>query len=207
MATELLLVNPRRKTRRKTTTKKRTRKNPATKRATTATRRVRSNPRRSRRRIKRNPTGNIVNELMTAGTGAAGAIGIDLAFAYMPIPEQFKTGVTGTAAKMATAVGAGMILRQTKVVKKAMSDKLVAGSLTVLAYDLVKSQLQQFAPDLPLGEYMSMGGGSVLPYAQPNTPLGYTNAAMGVPMSMGEYMPGNVNLSGEMDYYREPVYS
>jgi hypothetical protein len=199
MATELLLVNPKRRTRRKTTTKRRT--------TTAARKRVRRNPvttRRKTRRIRRNPrSSGIVGELMTAGTGAAGAIALDLGFAYLPLPEQYKTGTMGTLAKMATAVAAGMVMKQTKIVKKPMADKIVGGALMVQAYSLIKSQLQQAAPQLPLGEYMGMAG--ALPYAQ-STSLGYTNAAMGVPMAMGEYMSGDVNLSGEMDYYGSKSY-
>lgn len=201
MATELLLVNPRRK-RRKTATKTKRRT------VTASRRRVRKNPvsrKRATRRIRRNPRSNgLLGELMTAGTGAAGAIALDLGFAYLPLPAQYKTGTMGTLAKMATAVAAGMVMKQTKIVKKPMADKIVGGAILVQAYGLIKSQLQQAAPQLPLGEYMGMHGGGALPYA--GAQLGYTNAAMAVPMTMGEYMGGNVNLSGEMDYYNSKSY-
>lgn len=198
MATELLLVNPKRKRKRKASTKRRT---------TTARRRtVRRNPtttkKRSTRRIRRNPRRNgIVSDLVAAGIGAGGALGVDVAFAYLPLPVQYKTGMMGTVAKMGTAIAAGEVLKMTKLVKKPMAEKLVIGALLVQAHSLLKTQLQAAMPTLPLGEYMTMGGGSALPYASPG--LGYTNAAMSVPMSMpmGEYMTGAAELSGEMDYY------
>jgi len=200
MATELLLVNPKRRRRRKAASKTKRRT------ITAARRRVRKNPvttkRRATRRIARNPRGGVMGELVAAATGAGGAIAIDLGFAYLPLPEQYKSGMVGTFAKMGTAIAAGMLLKQTKLIKKPMADKLIGGALMVQAYGLIKSQLQQAAPTLPLGEYMGMHG--ALPYATPG--IGYTNAAMPVPMSMGEYMPGNVNLSGEMDYYGAKSY-
>lgn len=160
-AEQILLVNPRRRRRRKSSAKRRVSRRRA--RVTRVRRRrlrnpigayMAANPRRRRRRSRmggirrrrvRNPrfgggglsVNRIVRQLIPASIGAAGAVGLDVALAYIPIPEQYKTGWLGTGVKVAGAVALGMLAG--KVVGKEKGQLFTAGALTVLAYQVLRN--------------------------------------------------------------------
>lgn len=145
---------------------------------------LRAVSRRTSRRVRRNPIGmtGIMGSLMTAFQGAAGAVGVNAVYNLLPLPANLKTGMVGSATKMALAVGLGMVA---KPMLGRSAGKMVEGSLTVTAFEIVQGLLP-----------VSMGGSSVagLGYMSPGMVAG-GNALpnMSVPNNfagMGEYVSG-----------------
>lgn len=159
MASEILLVNPRRRRRRKTVAKRRA---PVRRRKTaTVRRRVRANPsprratRRIRRRVRRNPINmrGLMPQLQTAAGGALGGLGLSVALGYLPIPANLKAGPLGYVTKGALAFGIGMLAKN--FTRASTAARLTEGALTVVMYEAMKDGVQRFAPQIPLGMYMS----------------------------------------------------
>lgn len=206
----LMLVNPRRKRRRKTTRKSTARANPRRRRRAPARRRsyrrrnpvALANPRRRRRRSyrRRNPRLSLASiqrqTLMPAVAGGVGALALDVIWGAAPLPAQVKTGAIGAAAKVAGAIVVGKVAG--KAFGRKIGDAFTLGAVTIQAYNLVKSFAQQAMPNLPLGEYLS----AAWPYAPTPIPygasMGYVNAAPALtgdmhpyanpPQDMGEYL-------------------
>lgn len=187
---QLMLVNPRkrRKTakRRKTTARRKT--NPrkkvaaAPKRNPIRRRRAPVARRKVRRARRRNPSArSIVNStLIPALTAGAGAIGFNALWNFVPLPEQLKTGMIQHVAKAAGAIGLGMVANQ--VVGRKTATELVAGALTVIAYNALKDAVGQVAPNVNLGYYSA---------GMPAGVLAYEGAGMGEYVrGMGEYVQG-----------------
>lgn len=173
---EVLLVNPRKRRRR---AKKARAAAPRRRRRSASKRRTfRRNPigfagnprrRRSRRRsFRRNPVGilgDLQSSILPVGIGAAGAIATDLAMNMLPVPAMLKTGMLRPVTKTAAAVALGIVAGM--VTSKATGRKVMAGALTVVAYDSLKGMLQKAMPALPLGnveeypllEYTDTGSG------------------------------------------------
>lgn len=169
----LMLVNPKKRRSRRRGTRKNPRKMSAKQRRYFGRSRkhrsshaVRANPRRhkrrSRRRIHRNPIssrgvmsgarGFLKGSLLPAVIGGAGALAVDVAWAFAPFPTAVKTGNLAPIAKIAGAVALGYAV--TKFGKqKAFGQAMVAGYLTVTAYDMLKKLLARTMPTLPLSEY------------------------------------------------------
>lgn len=193
---QLLLVNPKRRKARKGPRKLSAAQRAAgfgggtrRKRARRSRASLHVNPKRKRssrrRRLHRNPrrasaggrgmigqaksllTGN----LMPAALGAAGALAVDIAWAAAPVPAQFKTGMPGTIAKIVGAVALGALVG--KFANKRFGQAMVAGYLTVTAYDTAKKLVAQMMPALPLS-------GSGYPYD-----LGYMQAGQFIPDQSG----------------------
>ena len=148
---EILLVNPKKRRKRRR------------KRKTVARRRRRSNPHRrvTRRRRRRNPVtmkGALNNLVMPALWGAGGALTLDFALGFVPLPANLKTGITGYAVKGAGAIALGMLLENTKLVSSKNATDMTKGALTVMLHGAVKEQLTTFFPQLNLGEYMNDPG-------------------------------------------------
>lgn len=136
------------------------RRRPSRRRRTT-TRRRRRNPypanRSYRRRSNpRNPFKGIVNnQVMPALIGGGGAVLNDLLVNMLPLPAQFKTGWMRHLSKAAGAIAIGFVGRM--VVNTRTADQLGAGAMTVVGYNVVRDLAAQFAPQIPLGEYLTMG--------------------------------------------------
>jgi hypothetical protein len=161
--------------RRRTTKRRSRRRNPipgtAIMAANPVRRRRRSVARVTRRRRRRNPIGvrgfmgALTAPLMPAVVGAAGAIGNEVAFRFIPLPANLKTGMIGTLSRAVVAVGLGMALD--RVMGRKMASQMTAGALTVLAYGQLKGILATAAPQL-INEYISdddmgyYGAGTVL---------------------------------------------
>lgn len=198
---QLMLINPakrptkrRRKATRSPAQKAATRRMLAANRRTSraAPKRRRRNPiaasavsrvtRRTRRARSRNPIGmtGILGSITDAAIGAGGALAVDMAFNYLPLPANFKTGMAGTAAKAATAIALGTIGR--KVLGRT-AGKMAAGALTVIAYDAMKG----FVP----GAAATVAG---LGYMSPGLPAGYLPQ-----QGMGEYIRSG-NMAGVSEY-------
>jgi hypothetical protein len=143
-------------------------------------RRRKLNPRRrhhaSRRRRHSNPRfslGGITNQLVPAFYGAAGAIALDVALGYIPLPAQFKTGYAKHATKIVGALGIGFLASK---FMRGRAAAIGSGALTVAVYGLLKDVMVQFAPQAissKLGDYEEITVGS------------YMDAASGV----GAYLP------------------
>lgn len=124
----------------------------------TTTRRRRSAPRRAttaRRRYRRNPVKlSLVNSMVKpAAIGAAGAIGLDLAYAYLPIPEGIKAGPFKYVAKGGAAIAMAMIAE--KIMSKSTARELGRGALTVVFHEAARDALASHAPGLALDAYMT----------------------------------------------------
>ena len=165
---ELMLVNPRkRKTRRKA------RKTVAAKPRRRVTRKTvarRSPARRIARR--RNPIakGNLLNDaIIPAATGAAGAVGLDVAMGYIPLPDALKTGPARHLVKGAAAIGLGMLA--SLVTKKSTAKALANGALTVTMHGAMQEAMQRFAPGVQMGQYVDGMGQYV-------DGMGYVSPAM-----------------------------
>lgn len=136
----LMLINPRK---RRAASKRRTRRNPVAKRAAPKRNPARANPLktyRKRSRARRNPIGlgGITATLTNAAIGGAGAVAVDYALEFLPLPVSMKTGWTGVAVKGAIAVGVGMI---GKKFLGRNAERMAEGALTVLAYSSIKGLL------------------------------------------------------------------
>jgi len=189
---QLMLINPAKRPSR------RRKASPAQLRALAAGRRKRSAaaaPKRRRtalravsrrsvsRRVRSNPIGltGITASLMTAVQGAGGALAVNAAFNFLPIPAGMKTGMAGTATKMGLAVALGLV---GKKVLGRTAGKMAEGAMTVIAYDAIKGMLP-----------VSMGGDSLagLGYMSPGMVAGGSALPnMSVPnfAGMGEYVSG-----------------
>lgn len=150
---EILLVgNPRRRKRRKKTTTRRRRKNVASnpkrrrKRRKTSVRRRRRNPRMTARGVQ--------NQVMDGLQGAMGALALDVTLGYLPLPANLKIGLVGTGVKALLAIGIGVVGANLKVIKSSTAKVWSNGALTVVLHDELKKQVQQFMPNIPMGEYM-----------------------------------------------------
>lgn len=172
---QLMLINPRKRraTKRKATTKKRrtyrkvaVKSNPAP--AIRRRRRsIRAVAKSSRRRVKRNPIGmtGILGTLTDAAIGAGGAIAVNFVYDKLPLPATMKMGVTGQATKAALAIGVGILGK--KVLGRS-AEKMAAGALTVIAYDMIRSFMPVGAPAVAGLGYVSSGqtAGQIGEYVQ-----------------------------------------
>ena len=155
---EILLVNPRR--RRRTTTrgpKRRvTKGRPAKRRAVRRRNPVIKRQRRVSR--KRNPAvtaRSIQNQVMTASTGALGALGLDVVLAYIPLPAAISGGIMGKVAKGAGAIALGIIANKFLGVTASNANRMAEGALTVQLHGIGKELLAQFAPGVAMSAYLN----------------------------------------------------
>ncbi len=129
--------------------KKRPSKRKKAKRRTTVAKRAsapakrRRNPakRPAKRRVarRRNPItgkGVVDKNLMPALKAAAGAIVLDGAYSFLPIPAEYQSGQMGALVKAGAVIGMGMLAERSKVMKPATVRDMVNGSLTVQLHAL-----------------------------------------------------------------------
>lgn len=154
---ELLLVNPRKRHKRKS--KRRSHKRSARRsNPVHAVRRHRarrrSNParaaRRSYRRRRRNPLSlsgmksGFMGHALSALMGAGGAIFNDALITYVPLPVMLKSGPLAILTKALSAFGVGYLA--SFAVGKQRGAQLTEGALTVLAYQVVKPMVATMLP-------------------------------------------------------------
>lgn len=152
MSEPLLLINPRRKHRRH-------------KNARRHARRRHRNPRgfRMRRRRHRNPRGfgglslspmSIVRgTIVPAAIGGVGAVGLDVALAYLPLPDSLKSGLPATLVKLLGAIALGFAAG--KVIGKDRGRLITLGAVTVMGYQFIRDQAKAALPTVKgLGSYM-----------------------------------------------------
>jgi hypothetical protein len=213
---EILLVNPRRRRKAKSSTKSRRRRSApkAARRrrrrtAVVGVRRRRrsvarlSNPRRRRSltarfRRRRNPslrgiTSGAIPTLKAGLLGAGGAIGLDLLWGqtskFMPASIA-GSALAQYAAKLVGALIIGVI--GNKFLGGRGRDMAV-GAATVVLHDALKAQIQATLPSVPLGEYLT--------YAPT---VGVMNRAGRIlSTGMGEYLSGLPAQDDDMSYSGE----
>jgi len=116
---------------------------------------------RRKRRLHRNPRGAagimgkaksfLSGQLMPAAFGAAGALAVDIGWALSPLPPSIKAGAAAPLIKIAGAVVLGAAV--SKFANKQFGQAMVAGYLTVTAYDMIKKLVARTIPALPLSDY------------------------------------------------------
>ena len=217
MASEILLVNPRRRrarrkvaARRRPARRRRTRRrrNPIGPYARTSPRGMGyyvANPRRrrrrarrrspARRRYRRNPTTmrGMINQLVIpAATAGAGALALDVLWGFVPIPDTIKTGPMRHVAKGLGAVVLGNLVGM--MTNKRTGDTMAMGALTVVFHSAFREMTAQFMPNVPLSYYSA---GANAGYDPGLGAMGYYVQSPRLGVSRGESMPVNT----EMGYY------
>lgn len=142
----------------------------------------------------------INNQVVPAMVGGAGAVVNDVIVNMLPLPAQFKTGWMRHVSKALGAVAIGML--GGFVLQKRTADQLGAGAMTVVGYNVVRDLTAQFAPQIPLGEYL----GEYLPMGS----LGYYGAGLDpsfgtIPGSgmetAGQFTRGSPYMAPELDQW------
>lgn len=143
-------------------------------------RRYKLNP-RGRRRYRSNPRfslSGITSQLVPAAWGAGGALALDLALGYIPLPDMLKTGYARHGVRIAGALGIGWLANK---FMRGHGRAVGAGALTVAMYGLFRDVALQFAPDAiksRLGEYEEI------------SVAGYDDPAAMVSPGTGAYLNG-----------------
>lgn len=169
--------------------------------------------RRSHARRRRNPSLRGVTSafkpralqatLMNAVPGAVGALGLDVAMGFLPIPATWKAGYLGWVTKAAAAIGIGMVAQN--FVKSSTAAKMTEGALSVMFYGILRNMTAQFLPSVPLGMYMAPRVGMGY-YGSGWNPDGDSNLAAYLPdissdsMSTDERDLGMYMETGEYGY-------
>jgi hypothetical protein len=118
-----------------------------------------SNPKR-RRRFRRNPRipgASIFNNAIVPGMiGAAGALGVDVLMASVPMPAQFKQGAFVPVVKIGVALLIGMAVGAMS--NREAGEEAAAGGVIVTLYGLARNFMMTRLPSVPLGRYVPMRG-------------------------------------------------
>jgi hypothetical protein len=148
-------------------------------------RRRKMNPRRRHvsRRRRSNPRfslGGITHQLLPAAYGAGGAIALDIALGYIPLPAMLATGYPKHAVRIVGALGIGWLAGK---FLKGKAQAIGQGALTVAVYGLLKDVLVQFAPSVKgLGDYEEI---LVDGYMDPAARVGSFNEGVGAYLQGG----------------------
>lgn len=170
-------------------------------------RRRKLNPRRRHRsRRRHNPrfsVSGVVSQLMPAALGAGGAIAVDVALGYLPIPAQFTTGYYKHGLRIASALGIGWLARK---FLGGRGNAVAGGALTVAMYMLLKDVIVQFAPSVKgLGDYEEIAidntADQIGAYMDPAYRLGayLPDGSISQPGPVGAYMNGPIDDSYDRD--------
>jgi len=148
-----------------------------------------------RRTYRRNPSSpsrvNIMGMLKGGFTGGLGAVAVNTAFNFLPLPAMMKTGNIAYVSKAALAIALGMFGR--KLLPGSTAARMAEGSLAVTFHDAIVALAVPILPALRLGEVGYVGGGYAMDY-MPNTSQAapqlseYINSGMGEYQNMGEYV-------------------
>lgn len=187
---EILLVNPRRRKRRAKGKRK------SAMGYTVGSRKIRRrklNP-RHRRRNPRFSLRGVTGLVLPAATGAAGALALDVALAYIPVPDTFRTGWMGTATKAAGAIGLGMLAG--KFLSRRTGALFTAGALTIIAYQAIRNLI----PAEVKTKVKGLGGVADFVDYQPAEMGAYMRPSLagstGMDVAPGYYSPAGV-LAGD----------
>lgn len=177
-------------------------------------RRRKLNPRSRRRRHRRNPLGglsvnSVIGQLVPAAYGAGGAIALNLALSYLPLPDMLKTGWPRHVTRLAGAMAVGWAAK--KFLGGPRASAVGFGALTVVVYDIVKGLIATASPEIGarLGDFedVTLEDGGFIDPAPPIRGFGaYLEGDVddndGVD-GMGAYLQGDLdgNLDGNLDAY------
>lgn len=154
------------------------------------------NPRKRstrRRRYRRNPMTmrSVLNNLVIpAAQAGAGAVLLDVAWGYVPIPDNIKNGAMRHVAKGIGAIALGWGIGQ--VGGKKMGDTMAMGALTVTFHAAFRELTQQFLPNVSLAYY------SAGPTAGYDPALGYYVSSPRMVTRGGE---SHASPNSELGYY------
>lgn len=187
---------------------------------TVGTKRIRRrklNPRGARRRRHRNPRflpsfSGVRDQLMNAGLGAAGGLGLNLALSYIPLPDVLKTGWARHGVRLVGALGLGALAKRFLGSK---GNAVAAGALTIVVYDIGKQVISSVSPEISarLGEYEDVTlSGDELDYIDPASPIDGMGSFLTGPTAddgstdengMGSFLQGD--LDGNLDGRYEDI--
>jgi hypothetical protein len=92
--------------------------------------------------------GGFMGELVPAGIGAAGGLGINILVGYLPLPVQLKTGFVRTLVVLGAVWAGGAVASM--AFGRRVGNLVTAGGVTVTIYDLLKGLIVQNFPNVPL---------------------------------------------------------
>lgn len=142
---------------------------------------------RSLKSVVSNPAGFLRQTVVPAAIGAGGALALDMAYAYLPIPANVKNGALAPVVKIAAvgAIGATAAhFAPSKMLKPIHT--AVTASIVIIAYGWLKARVQQSMPQVRLGEFLEDETICPIPGV---TPLSYYQAGQFLPGDgMGEYV-------------------
>jgi hypothetical protein len=121
--------------------------------------------------------------LVPSAIGAGGALLLDVAIGYIPLPAMLTTGALRPVTRLAGAALLGFIASQ--VSSRSVAANVTAGAVTVVLYDTFKGFLQTAMPALPLSGYPTRIG-----WVNPGMPVGEYVGRTVQPMQtgVGEYV-------------------
>lgn len=173
------------------------------------------NPRRRRFR-RRNPNMSgitssfkpraILAAMVPAGIGACGALGLDIAMSYIPLPAQFQTPMYKNIARVLGAIALGAV--GTAILGRSKGAQVALGALTVVSYTVLRDVVATNFPQITLSgaeqyDYsdLRLGYVSPAPMLQGQRVGAYMNSGIVPAAGIGAYMGrgglDNVNtLSG-----------
>lgn len=153
---QLALINPSRRKAKRKSKRAKARKNPVRALSPTKAARGMFNPKKRRTSRRRNPAGRggnlagmMKNNVLPAVTAAGGALGLDIVWGMLPLPEQIKAGPMRHIAKAAGALAIGFVARN--VVKRETANLMTLGMLTTITHSAMREAVTKFAPQLALG--------------------------------------------------------
>lgn len=139
----------------------------------------------------------ILNALIPASIGAGGAIALDIAMNYVPLPAQFQTPLYRNAARVLGAIGIGYL--SSFVIGREKAKTVTVGALTVAAYGVIRDVIKTNFPQLGLSgaetyDYSDLRLGYVNPAAMVTGVGAYMPSSMPVPApGVGAYMRGSLD--------------
>ena len=197
---ELLLVNPR-----KRSTRAKTRKNPRAKKAVATVarkspvrrRRTTSVKSRAKRYVSRarsfGSSMGVTGLVKSGATGALGAIAVDVAMAKLPLPAMLTNGNMRLVTKVGMAIAVAAIAK--KLGHGDLGNKMAAGAVTITAYEAMRGILGN---TLGINGYTDINGvgfyspAEINGYDEDSSPFGNAD-------SMGQYDLGQYGLDGSVD--------
>jgi hypothetical protein len=119
------------------------------------------NPRATKRRhFRKNPripgASLFNNAIVPAAVGAAGALGVDLLMASVPLPQALRAGAFVPVVKIGVALLIGMAVGS--VASREAGEEAAAGGIIVTLYGLARNFMLTRMPGVPLGRYVPMRG-------------------------------------------------
>jgi len=148
-----------------------------------------------RHTYRRNPSSpsrvNVMGLLKGGFTGGLGAVAVNTAYAWLPLPATMKAGNMAYVGKAALAIALGLFGR--KMLPGTTAARMAEGSLAVTFHDAIIAIAGPMMPALRLGDVGYVGGGYAMDY-MPNTSQAapqlseYINSGMGEYQNMGEYV-------------------